>query len=80
MHTNPKTNEFGIAFSDGHFYICRSGSQVIEAIVRGDINPQDKGTNDEIEIAHFTGLGNIVHSIFKYGRFSNYSSAEDKYR
>lgn len=71
----------GIAFSDGHFYICNlDPEEVVNAIARGNIDPSTPAVNAELEIKHYSGLGNIVHSIFKYGRFSNWSSAEDRYR
>ncbi|KIO45018.1 hypothetical protein DMB45_13390 [Sanguibacteroides justesenii] len=81
IHTNAVVSEMGIAFSDGHFYICNlDPEEVVNAIARGNIDPSTPAVNAELEIKHYSGLGNIVHSIFKYGRFSNWSSAEDRYR
>lgn len=80
MHTNSRTNEFGVAFSDGHFFIMDSSSGMINAIARGDIDPASGEGAAEIQLYHYSGLGEIKHSIFKYGRFSNWSSAEDRYR
>lgn len=81
MHTNSICTQLGIAFSDGHYYICDvDPTDVILKICRGDIDPLNLDVNKELELAHFKGLGKIVHSIFKCGRWNNWSSAEDSYR
>ena len=76
MHTNGNATEMGFAFSDGHFYICNITKNIIDKIARGDINPL---TDNQIEIQHYSGLGKIVHSIFKYGKSANYLNAKIAY-
>jgi hypothetical protein len=76
IHSNATTSKLGVAFSDGHFFICDSSADMINAMARNDIDH----TSPDIVLQHYTGLGTIVHSIFKYGRFANWSSAEDGYR
>ncbi|MDR2130873.1 MAG: hypothetical protein LBP56_06890 [Odoribacteraceae bacterium] len=76
IHTNAVVTKLGVAFDDGHFFICDIDPDTITAIARGDIPADDPALVQR----HYTGLGKIVHSIFKYGRFANWSSAEDDYR
>ena len=66
----------GFAFSDGHFYICNIKKDIIDKIARGDIDPL---TDNQIEIQHYSGLGKIVHSVFKYGKSTNYLNAKIEY-
>ena len=76
MHTNGNAIEMGFAFSDGHFYICNITKNIIDKIARGDIDPL---TDNSIEIQHYSGLGKIVHSAFKYGKSANYLNAKIAY-
>jgi hypothetical protein len=76
IHTNAVVTKLGVAFSDGHFFICDIDPDTINAMAREDIQATDPALVQQ----HYSGLGNIVHTIFKYGRFSNWSSAEDGYR
>jgi|GEM_PF-847074 len=84
IHTDPKQRKLGIAFEDGHFYISRffneDGDNLINKIAQGNLDPADPSVNEMMEIGHYDGLGKIVHSIFKHGRWGNWSSAEDKNR
>ena len=81
MHTDASVEKIGFGFSDGHFYICDLDPEsVVNQIARGDIDPSTPAIDKQLELEHYTGLGNIVHSIFKYGRWANFTGARDDYR
>ncbi len=81
MHTDATVEKIGFGFSDGHFYICDlDPDNVVNPIARGDIDPSNPTIDKQLELVHYTGLGNIVHSIFKYGRWANFTGARDDYR
>lgn len=68
--------QLGFAFSDGHFYICDTDKTTLTAIRQNNLDPTQANA---ITTKHFSGLGNIVHAAFKYGKATNYTTGKNAY-
>ncbi len=77
--TSARLQNVSVAFSDGHFYILNCTS-VMEDIARGDLDPTKAEDAAKIELEHYSGLGNIKHAIFKYGRYGNWANEQENLR
>lgn len=71
--------KISVAFSDGHFFILNC-TTVINDIVQGAIDANNPDDAAKIEIAHYSGLGEIKDAIFKYGRWQNWVSELERER
>lgn len=74
MIQNGNATQLGVAFSDGHLYICDLAETILTAIRQNNIDPE---TSDKIVLAHVDDIpGTVVSLAFKYGKASNYTGSK----
>lgn len=76
MIQNGNASQLGVAFSDGHLFICDLSKATLTAIRQNNIDPE---TYDKMVKCHVSDIpGTIVSLAFKYGKSDNYTKSEIK--
>lgn len=74
MIQNGNASQLGVAFSDGHLFICDLSKSILTAIRQNNIDPE---TTDKIVKAHISDIpGTVVSLAFKYGKSDNYTKSQ----
>lgn len=76
MIQNGNASQLGVAFSDGHLFICDLSKATLTAVRQNNIDPE---TYDKMVKCHVSDIpGTIVSLAFKYGKSDNYTKSEIK--
>mgnify|MGYP004553978727 CR=1 FL=1 len=74
MIQNGNASQLGVAFTDGHLFICDLAKTTLTAIRQNNIDPE---TSDKIVKAHIDDIpGTVVSLAFKYGKADNYTGSK----
>ena len=74
MIQNGNASQVGVAFSDGHLFICNLKKSILTSIRQNNIDPE---TYSAMVLAHIDDIpGTVVSLAFKYGKADNYTGSK----
>lgn len=74
MIQNGNASQLGVAFSDGHLFICDLAKKTLTSIRQNNIDPETYG---KMVKAHISDIpGTVVSLAFKYGKADNYTGSK----
>jgi hypothetical protein len=78
IEQNGNATQLGVAFSDGHFFICNLKDTLLTAIRQSNLDPQK--VDNGLVLAHVKDIpGTIVDASFKFGKVANYTGYKIAY-